>query len=111
MTVNVDCCKDCDEDVDDIDDDLGDIDEPLDNCTSATNTLENGKSYTFMQYGVNSRGRIKDYWMASSAVNEEDSDYDDTFHGTVASFPGTTDEFSQGAFVIRRIDGDQTAIN
>lgn len=83
----------------------------VDNCTSTTNTLLPNTKYEFSQWGIAAKNKLKEFWMASSAVNMTFTSYNDKFHGKGTTFPKTIDSFTQGAYAIRRLDGDSTAEN
>jgi len=49
--------------------------------------------------------------MASSALNNNDDDYINLFHGWSTNFPDTIDNFTHGAFAIRQLENDSNALN
>jgi hypothetical protein len=91
---------------------------PDDPCETFGNVFEtegaDGDEYVFWQRALSKSRNIsyKKYFLASSAVNDGESDWYDEYYGTLeppATFPGSLDKFTQGIFSIRQIKYDDTA--
>lgn len=95
-------CPDCP------DDGTGTPDLPENLCDSLANILEDQHFYTFSQIGITGKS-WKNFYLGSGAINEFDTDFDNTFHGlgTTVDVP-TQEEFSNGSFLIRILDSSDS---
>jgi hypothetical protein len=85
---------------------------PADPCQSTGNQLVTGMEYLFSQTGLSKLGGWKSFFLASSSMNIGKSAFYNKYHGTlnpISGFPGPIANFTQGAFLLRHINGDQTA--
>ena len=91
----VNCCKDCE--CEEETPGVGPEPEPEpNNCDSETNQFVDGHTYTFSQYGISRKG-VHQLFLGTSAINENDSDLEDKYHGNNND---PENEFTRGAWMI-----------
>lgn len=85
---------------------------PEDPCLSLTNVLEIDTTYKFSQMGITPKGLWKEFFLASSSVNINDSSQNGNYHGVLGNinnFPGNINQITQAIFMLRQITGDVVA--